>query len=105
MRRAGRLAANALRSIGRAVAPGVTTKELDRLAEKLIRDGGGIPTFLGYRGFTASICASVNDEVVHGIPTVKRVLRAGDIVGIDIGATLGGFVGDTAATFRGGRDQ
>jgi methionyl aminopeptidase len=99
MRRAGRLAANALRSIGRAVAPGVTTKELDRLAEKLIRDGGGIPTFLGYRGFTASICASVNDEVVHGIPTVKRVLRAGDIVGIDIGATLGGFVGDTAATF------
>jgi methionyl aminopeptidase len=99
MRRAGRLAANALRAIGRAVAPGVTTKELDRLAEKLIRDGGGIPTFLGYRGFAASICASVNDEVVHGIPTVKRVLRSGDIVGIDIGATVGGFVGDTAATF------
>lgn len=99
MRRAGRLAANALCAIGRAVAPGVTTKELDRLAEKLIRDGGGIPTFLGYRGFAASICASVNDEVVHGIPTVKRVLRSGDIVGIDIGATVGGFVGDTAATF------
>ncbi|MBK8870629.1 MAG: type I methionyl aminopeptidase [Elusimicrobia bacterium] len=99
MRRAGRLAATALRAVGRAVAPGVTTKELDRLAEKLIRDGGGIPTFLGYRGFTASICASINDEVVHGIPTVKRVLRPGDIVGIDIGATLGGFVGDTAATF------
>ncbi len=99
MRRAGRLAANALREIGRAVVPGATTKELDRLAEKLIRDGGGIPTFLGYRGFTASICASINDEVVHGIPTVKRVLRDGDIVGIDIGATLGGFVGDTAATF------
>lgn len=99
MRRAGRLAATVLRAVGRAVAPGVTTKELDRIAEKSIRDGGGIPTFLGYRGFTASICASVNDEVVHGIPSVKRVLRDGDIVGIDIGATLGGFVGDTAATF------
>jgi methionyl aminopeptidase len=103
MRRAGRLAAQALDAVGRAVAPGVTTKELDRLAEKVIRDAGGVPTFLGYRGYTASICASINEEVVHGIPHPKRILRDGDIVGIDVGATLDGFVGDTAATFPVGR--
>lgn len=103
MRRAGRLAAQVLDAVGRAVAPGVTTKDLDRLAEKFIRDAGGVPTFLGYRGYTASICASINEEVVHGIPHPKRVLRDGDIVGIDVGATLGGFVGDTAATFPVGR--
>jgi methionyl aminopeptidase len=103
MRRAGRLAAQVLDAVGRAVAPGVTTKELDRLAEKVIRDAGGVPTFLGYRGYTASICASINEEVVHGIPHPKRILRDGDIVGIDVGATLDGFVGDTAATFPVGR--
>jgi methionyl aminopeptidase len=103
MRRAGRLAGQVLDAVGRAVAPGVTTKELDRLAEQFIRDAGGIPTFLGYRGYTASICASINEEVVHGIPHPKRVLREGDIVGIDVGATLEGFVGDTAATFPVGR--
>ncbi len=103
MRRAGRLAAQVLETVGRAVAPGVSTKELDRLAEKFIRDAGGVPTFLGYRGYTASICASINEEVVHGIPNPKRVLREGDIVGIDVGATLEGFVGDTAATFPVGR--
>jgi methionyl aminopeptidase len=103
MRHAGRLAAQVLEAVGRAVVPGVTTKELDRLAEKFIRDAGGVPTFLGYRGYTATICASVNDEVVHGIPHAKRVLREGDIVGIDVGATVGGFVGDTAATFPVGR--
>lgn len=103
MRRAGRLAAQVLEAVGRAVAPGVTTKDLDRLAEKKIRDAGGVPTFLGYRGYTASLCASINEEVVHGIPHPKRVLREGDIVGIDVGATLDGFVGDTAATFAVGR--
>lgn len=103
MRRAGRLAAQVLEAVGRAVAPGVTTKELDRLAEKFIRDAGGVPTFLGYRGYTATLCASINEEVVHGIPNPKRVLREGDIVGIDVGATLDGFVGDTAATFAVGR--
>lgn len=103
MRRAGRLAAQVLETVGRAVAPGVSTKELDRLAEKFIRDAGGVPTFLGYRGYTASICASINEEVVHGIPHPKRILREGDIVGIDVGATLGGFVGDTAATFPVGK--
>lgn len=103
MRRAGRLAAQVLEAVGRAVAPGVTTKELDRLAEKFIRDAGGVPTFLGYRGYTATLCASINEEVVHGIPNPKRVLREGDVVGIDVGATLDGFVGDTAATFAVGR--
>jgi methionyl aminopeptidase len=103
MRRAGRLAAQVLEAVGRAVAPGVTTKELDRLAEKFIRDAGGVPTFLGYRGYTATLCASINEEVVHGIPSPKRVLREGDVVGIDVGATLDGFVGDTAATFAVGR--
>lgn len=103
MRRAGRLAGQVLEAVGRAVAPGVTTKELDRLAEQFIRDAGGVPTFLGYRGYTASICASINEEVVHGIPHPRRVLREGDIVGIDVGATLEGFVGDTAATFPVGR--
>jgi methionyl aminopeptidase len=103
MRRAGRLAARVLSAVGRAVAPGMTTKDLDVLAEKCIRDGGGAPTFLGYRGYTACLCASVNEEVVHGIPHRKRVLREGDIVGIDVGATVDGFVGDTAATFPVGR--
>lgn len=103
MRRAGKLAGQVLEAVGRAVGPGVTTKELDRLAEKFIRDAGGVPTFLGYRGYAASICASINEEVVHGIPHPKRVLREGDIVGIDVGATLEGFVGDTAATFPVGR--
>lgn len=103
MRRAGALAGKALAEAGRAVAPGVTTKELDRIAEKVIRAGGGIPTFVGYRGYPASICASINEEVVHGIPSAQRVLKEGDIVGIDVGATLDGFVGDTAATFAVGR--
>lgn len=103
MRRAGRLAGQVLAEVGRAVKPGVSTKDLDRLAEKFIRAAGGVPTFLGYLGYPASICASINDEVVHGIPNAKRILREGDVVGIDVGATLEGFVGDTAATFPVGR--
>lgn len=103
MRRAGRIAGNALFQVGKAIRPGVTTGELDKLAEKLIRGAGAIPTFLGYRGYTATICASVNEEVVHGIPSAKRVLKEGDIVGIDVGATFEGFVGDTAATFGVGK--
>jgi methionyl aminopeptidase len=99
MRRAGRLAAAALREVGRLVRPGVSTLELDRAAERVIRDGGGVPTFVGYRGYPATLCTSVNEEVVHGIPSGKRILRDGDIVGVDVGATLEGFVGDTAATF------
>ncbi len=97
MRAAGRLAGEvreALRSLAR---PGVTTLELDAAAEKMIRDAGAVPTFKGYRGFPYSICASVNDQIVHGFPS-KYELKDGDIISIDVGATLGGFVGDTATT-------
>lgn len=99
MRRVGRLAGRVLWEVSRAIKSGGTTKDLDRLAEKLIRDAGAVPTFLGYRGYPACICASVNEEVVHGIPTPKKVLRDGDILSIDVGVTLEGFVGDTAATY------
>lgn len=99
MRRAGKIAGGALAAAAKAVAAGVSTKDLDRVAERFIRAAGAVPTFLGYRGYTATICASVNDEVVHGIPHAKRILKDGDVVSIDVGATYEGFVGDTAATF------
>lgn len=98
MRNAGRLVAQAHEAVRRAIRPGVTTGELDQIVERLIRDGGGTPTFKGYQGFPASICASVNDEVVHGIPG-DRVLNDGDIVAVDIGVTLDGYVGDSAWTY------
>ncbi len=97
MREAGRLAARALRAVAAAVAPGVTTGELDRVAEAFIRGAGGVPSFKDYRGFPASICTSVNDEVVHGIPG-PRVLREGEIVSIDLGVYLHGFHADVART-------
>ncbi|HEV2105405.1 MAG TPA: type I methionyl aminopeptidase [Candidatus Eisenbacteria bacterium] len=98
IREAARLVARALREVGRAVRPGVTTAELDRLAEGFIRDHGARPAFQGYRGYPASICASVNDEVVHGIPG-PRVLADGDIVGVDVGVERNGWYGDAARTF------
>ena len=98
LRKAGQLVAKTLRELGRAVRPGVTTSELDQLAESFIRDHGARPAFKGYRGFPASICPSVNDEVVHGIPG-PRVLQAGDIVGMDVGVELDGYYGDAALTF------
>lgn len=79
-----------------AVRPGVSTAELDRLAESRARTLGAAPAFLGYRGYPASVCISVNEEIVHGIPSAKRLLVEGDIVGIDFGAVLGGFYGDAA---------
>jgi len=97
MRRSGMLAAEALREVARAVRPGVTGAALDRIAETFIRDHGGTPSFKGYRGFPASVCISVNDEVVHGIPD-GRPLRDGEIVSIDLGAVVEGFHGDTAVT-------
>lgn len=84
--------------IGRAIEPGITTKELDRLAERYIRGEGGLPTFKGYRGFPGSICASPNDMVVHGIPGKIR-LHEGDILGVDVGVTMEGYVADAASTF------
>ncbi len=99
MRDAGRIAAEALRRVGELVAPGVSTLTLDREAEKLIRARGATCEFRGYHGYPANICASVNEEVVHGIPSARRILREGDIVGIDVGVRYRGFVGDNARTF------
>src|SRR6476619_3954761 len=102
MRGAGRLAGLVLNELRGMVEPGVTTLEIDQAAEKMIRDAGALPTFKGYRGFPYSICASVNDQVVHGFPSNYK-LRDGDIFSIDCGATLEGFVGDTATTVPVGR--
>ena len=99
MRDAGRIAAQALQRVGERVKPGITTWELDQVAATFIRSCGAQPTFLGYNDFPANACISVNDEVIHGIPSKKRVLRAGDIVSVDLGATYRGYVGDTAYTF------
>ena len=95
MARAGAIVGAVLRLLKSSVVPGITTKELDEIAYKEITRRGGKPTFKGYRGFPASICASVNEEIVHGIPG-KKVLREGDIVKMDVGATLDGFIGDAA---------
>src|SRR5881628_667364 len=97
MRAAGQLAGRVLQQLRSMVAPGITTLEVDRAAEKMIRDAGAYPTFKGYNGFPFSICASVNEQVVHGFPS-EYELKAGDIFSIDVGVTLNGFVGDTAAT-------
>lgn len=101
MRRAGRLAARVVEEVARTVAPGIVTAALDRLAETLIRDHGGVPSFKGYRGYPASICISIDDEVVHGIPG-PRVIREGQIVSIDIGVFLDGFHADVAVTVPAG---
>jgi len=98
IRAAAQVVARTLSELGRAVRPGVTTAELDRIAETLIRDHGGRPAFKGYRGFPASICPSINEEVVHAIPG-PRPLEEGDIVGIDVGVELNGWYGDAARTF------
>jgi methionyl aminopeptidase len=97
MRSAGQIVALVLERLSAMVEPGITTLELDDEAERMIRANGAVPTFKGYRGFPKSICASINDEVVHGIPG-KRKLRAGDIISIDCGATYQGYVGDAAVT-------
>lgn len=98
MREAGRVVARVLRELEQLIAPGITTGELNKRAEKLIRRSGGEPAFLGYHNFPASICASINEEVVHGIPGLRR-LKEGDIVSIDVGVRLKGYYGDAAATF------
>lgn len=93
------LVSRTLAEVGRHIAPGVTTKQLDTLAEEFIRSHGAVPAFLGYMGYPASLCISVNDRVVHGIPSEKCVLKEGDIVSVDCGTFLKGFVGDSAYTF------
>lgn len=97
MRAAGKLTGLVLQELKALVKTGVTTIEIDRAAEKMIRDAGGLPTFKGYHGFPYSICASVNEQVVHGFPSEYK-LKEGDIFSIDCGVTLDGFVGDTATT-------
>jgi methionyl aminopeptidase len=98
MRAAGLLVAATLDKLREAVAPGVSTADLDAVAEATIRGGGGIPSFLGYQGYPASICSSVNSEIVHAIPNARTVLRDGDIISIDCGAIVDGWHGDSAIT-------
>ncbi len=99
MKEACRISAGALQTAGKAVEPGVTTAELDKLAEDYIRSQGGEPNFKNYEGYPATACISINNEVIHGIPSAKRVLKSGDIVSIDLGAKFQGYHGDNAATF------
>ncbi|HHU55300.1 MAG TPA: type I methionyl aminopeptidase [Acholeplasmataceae bacterium] len=98
MKEAGRIVALAHRKIAEAIAPGVSTAELDRIAERVIRENGATPSFKGYGGFPGSICASVNNVVIHGIPSNKIVLKQGDIIAIDIGASFKGYHADSAMT-------
>jgi methionyl aminopeptidase len=98
MARAGRVVADTVALLGENMRPGVTTKELDEIAENYIRSQGGVPAFKGYHGFPASICTSPNSMVVHGIPGPYRV-EEGDLISVDVGVTLGGFVADSAYTF------
>jgi len=98
MREAGRVVAEVLQELSSVVAPGISTADLDALAEKRIRQAGATPAFKGYHGYPASICASINDEVIHGIPSGRRLLRDGDVISIDVGAALDGYYGDSAIT-------
>ena len=98
LRAANRLVARILGELAGAVHAGVTTAELDALAERLVREAGAEPAFKGYRGFPATLCASINQEVVHGIPSTSRALRPGDIVSLDMGVKLDGYYGDSAVT-------
>src|SRR5438552_3026283 len=98
MREAGQILATTLQEVRAAVEPGVSTMDLDRLAEKLIRQAGGKPSFKGYKGFPATLCTSINEEVVHGIPSHKRRVREGDVLSIDIGVIINGYHADAAVT-------
>ena len=98
MRIAGALVAQALTAVTAAARPGLSTGDLDAIAERVIRDGGGVPSFLGYHGYPASICASVNDQIVHGIPAATQVLADGDLLSVDCGAIVDGWHGDAAVT-------
>jgi methionyl aminopeptidase len=99
MKLAGKISAKALRKTGELVRPGISTLDLDRFAEEYIRMQGATPAFLGYGGFKGSICASINDAIVHGIPGEDKILQEGDIISIDTGAVIGGWVGDNAWTY------
>ena len=98
MRRSGRIVREVLDSVRDAVVPGVSTMDLERVAERTIREAGAKPAFKGYYDYPCVLCTSVNNEIVHGIPSERRVLKAGDIVSIDTGVVLDGFYGDAAIT-------
>lgn len=102
-RHAGHIVALVHQKMKEVVEPGISTKELDSIAMKVIKENKAIPTFLGYNGFPASICASINDKVVHGIPSENEILKEGDIIAIDVGATYGGMVGDSAWSYAVGK--
>ena len=102
MAEASRVVAEVLAVVRKAVCPGISTEELDRIAEEAIRSKGAVPAFKGYRNYPKTLCASVNEQVVHGIPS-KRKLKEGDIIGLDLGAIVGGFYGDSAITVAVGR--
>ena len=102
MREAGRITGLALRAAGKAVRPGMTALDLDRIVESTIRAEGAEPAFIGYRGYRHASCISINEQIVHGIPTTRK-LKEGDIVGIDVGAKMDGYCGDSAATFLVGK--
>ena len=103
MQEAGRLVGEVLTELAAHVAPGVSTADLDALAEKRIVAAGAIPAFKGYHGYPATICASINEEVIHGIPSTRRLLAEGDIISIDVGASLGGYFGDSAISLPVGK--
>ena len=103
MKEAGRISAKVLREVGKRIQPGISTLELDRFAETLIRLEGGIPAFKGYGGFPGSICASINEQIVHGIPSAGVILKEGDIISIDTGAIVDGWYGDNAWTYAVGK--
>lgn len=100
---ANQLVGKTLGELAKYIKPGISTLQLDRIAETFIRDHGAVPAFLGYGGFPNSICASVNEQVVHGIPSDKNILKEGDIISVDCGTILNGFVGDSAYTFSVGQ--
>lgn len=103
MRYAGHIVALVHQKMKEVVEPGISTKELDNIAMHIIKENRAIPTFLGYAGFPASICTSINEQVVHGIPSEDVILKEGDIIAIDVGATYGGMVGDSAWSYRVGK--
>ncbi len=103
MRHAGHIVALVHEKMKEVVEPGISTKELDNIAMKIIKENRAIPTFLGYNGFPACICTSINEQVVHGIPSDDVILKEGDIIAIDVGATYGGLVGDSAWSYSVGK--
>ena len=99
MRESGKVTGFILKELENFIRPGISTADIDRFVEDIIRKNGMIPTFKGYGGFPASACVSINDEVVHGIPDKKRIIREGDIVSVDVGSTYKGYVSDAARTY------